>query len=121
MPQEAQEQNIYRIYGFAEKLRRNNKVKHGSKNIVRVGEFGFLSIVLYDDSGSAPIVNTDYQIEGDNGRSYSGTTDDEGFLFHPDVPISDYNLTVGGKTVRAPVVLEQEDRHLQRVIGYVIS
>jgi hypothetical protein len=110
----------YRVYGNIEEFRNDFGVKLGKKNILVLGELGFLSIVVYDDSGRGLVANTDYRIEGPNGRNYSGTTDADGYLFHPDVPIEDYKLTVGGKSVQVPVVLHQGERHLQRVTGYQI-
>ena len=109
-----------KFYGDCEEFRRRKKIHTSKKNVIVAGELACLSIVLYDDTGMNLIVNTDYQIEGENGRSYSGTTDDEGYLFHRDVPIDDYNLTVGESTVKVPVVLNENERHLQRVIDYVM-
>jgi len=107
------------LYGDAQDFRERKRIHTGRKNIIIAGERVCLSIILYEDTGAAVIANTDYRIEG-HGQTYSGTTDDEGYLFHPDVPIDDYDLTVGDITVKVPVVLNAGDRHLQRVIGYEI-
>ncbi|MFX0198086.1 MAG: hypothetical protein ACFFCW_18360 [Candidatus Hodarchaeota archaeon] len=117
---EKQELENKRIYGDAEDFQEKVKIQTGGKNTIVVGDLACLSIVLYDDTGFTPIANTDYYIEGPNGREYSGTTDDAGYLFHPDVPIDDYDLTVGETTVKVPVVENKKERHLQRVIDYVI-
>jgi phosphatidate phosphatase APP1 len=109
-----------RIYGDAEDFRQRSRLHTSKKNIIIAGERACLSIVLFDDTGGTPIANTDYSIEGPDGTTYSGTTDDEGYLFHADVPIDDYELTIGNITVIVPVVLNEEERHLQRVIDYEI-
>ena len=114
-------QQSNRIYGNPEDVEGKISIRTSSKNTVVVGELGCLSIVLFEDTGAAPIANTDYRIAGPDGQSYSGTTDADGYLFHPDVPIDDYDLTVGDITVKVPTVLRQDERHLQRVIDYVIS
>ena len=110
-----------RIFGDAEDFRQRRSVHTSKKTIIIAGERACLSIVLYDDTGQEPIANTDYSIEGPDGTTYSGTTDDEGYLFHADVPIDDYALTVGNITVTVPVVLNEEERHLQRVVDYEAS
>lgn len=109
-----------RLYGDAEHFRRRRRVHTSKKSIIIAGERVCLSIVLYDDNAQAPIANTDYSIEGPDGQTYSGTTDDEGYLFHSDVPIDDYELTVGDSIVIVPVVLNENDRHVQRIIDYEI-
>ena len=114
------EKEEHKTYGDAEDFRRFRRVHTSRKNIIIAGERACLSIVLYDDTGQTPIINTDYSIEGPDGQSYSGTTDDEAYLFHDNVPIDDYELTVGDCTVIVPVVLNPEERHLQRVIDYEI-
>jgi hypothetical protein len=116
-----QSQNAYRIYGDPEIFEEKTRLKAGRKNVIVAGALGCLSIVLFDDTGTVLITNADYRIKGPNGEEYTGTTDDEGYLFHPDVPVDDYELTVGDSAVRVPVVLEQGERHLQRVIGYEMS
>ena len=108
------------IYGDVEDFRRRQRLHTSRKNIIIAGERACLSILLYEDTGETPIANTDYSIEGPDGQSYSGTTDDEGYLFHDNVPIDDYELTVGDSIVIVPVVLNPEERHLQRVIDYEI-
>ena len=112
------EKEEHKIYGDATDFHRFRRVHTSRKNIIIAGERACLSIILYDDVSQALIVNTDYSIEGPDGQAYSGTTDDEGYLFHPDVPIDDYELTVGDVTVIVPVVPNENERHLQRVIGY---
>jgi hypothetical protein len=114
-------ENTYRLYGDPGIFENRTKLKPGKKNIITAGALGCLSIVLFDDTGMVPIANADYRIRGTEGEDYSGTTDDEGYLFHPDVRVDDYDLTVGEATVRVPVVLDQDDRHLQRVIGHTAS
>ena len=109
-----------RLYGDFEEFHSRKIIHTSKKNIIMAGELACLSIILYDNAGANVISNTDYRIEGHNGKAYSGTTDDNGYLFHPDVPIDDYDLTVGDITVKVPVVLNQNERHLQRVIDYVI-
>lgn len=114
------EKQEYKFYGDFVDFQ-NRKIIHSSKkNIIVAGELACLSIILYDDAGINRIANTDYRIEGHGGKVYTGTTDEEGYLFHPDVPIDDYDLTVGGITVKVPVVLNKNERHLQRVIDYTI-
>ena len=112
------EKEEQRIYGDATDFRRFRRVHTGRKNIIIAGERACLSIILFDDTSQAPIANADYRIEGPDGQTYSGTTDDEGYLFHPDVPIDDYELTVGDTMVIVPVVPNENERHLQRVIDY---
>ena len=114
------EKEEHKIYGDATDFHRFRRVHTSRKNIIIAGIRVCLSIVLYEDTGQIPIANTDYRIEGPDGETYSGTTDDEGYLFHDDVPINDYELTVGDITVTVPVVLNEGQRHLQRVIDYEI-
>jgi hypothetical protein len=113
-------QQSNKIYEDPEDVDGKISIRTSSKSTIVVGELGCLSVVLYDDTGFTPLKNTAYQIKGPDGKTYSGTTDDEGYLFHADVPIDDYELTVGSSKVRIPVVLKNTERHLERVIGFVI-
>jgi hypothetical protein len=116
-----QGQDSDRIYAATEELRERKRLRVGRRNVIVAGDLACLSIVLFEDTGRRPIANADYRISGHDDRTYSGTTDDEGYLFHPNVPIDDYDLTVGDITVRVPVVLREEERHFQRVIDYELT
>ncbi|MBD3320050.1 MAG: hypothetical protein GF350_03040 [Chitinivibrionales bacterium] len=108
------------IRGTPETFSDSTRISTNRKTVIQVSNLGFLSVVLYDDTGSTPLANTDYSIEGPDGERFSGTTDDEGYLFHPDVPLDDYDLSIDSITVKIPAVLESDERHLQRVIGYTL-
>lgn len=109
-----------RIYKQSWEVEKKVEINSQHKNVILFGELGCFSIILYDNSGNTPVSNTEYRIKGPNGKEYSGTTDETGYLYHPDIPIDDYDLTVEGVTVKIPVVLNKEEHHLQRLIDYEI-
>lgn len=115
------EKEEVRIYKDAIEFRNKVRIKTDKKNILFAGNLACLSIVIFDDTGNTPLANTDYRIEGPDNENYSGTTDENGYLYHPDVTINNYKLTAGESTVIVPVVLKKEDRHLQRIIDFQIS
>ncbi|HEY2407226.1 MAG TPA: hypothetical protein VGI10_14550 [Polyangiaceae bacterium] len=53
---------------------------------------GVLSVELWDKTGRVPHANRDYSIDGP--MQFSGTTDDQGRLFHDNVFPGDYALTL---------------------------
>ncbi|MEP7049160.1 MAG: hypothetical protein ABJB12_02355 [Pseudomonadota bacterium] len=68
-------------------------IKGGVPNTVVIKpSLGTLSVELWDKSGRVPHANRDYTIDGP--MQFSGTTDQNGRLFHEDVFPGDYTLTL---------------------------
>lgn len=90
-------------------------------NTVFLVEEVHLRVQVFEKVGNELVVNAAYTISGDNGKSYSGTTDHEGQLEHLYVPYGNYTLSVtdaaSGKThkVAIPWVVEDDQLHLQHL------
>ncbi|MGN6109140.1 MAG: hypothetical protein ACTHU0_28805 [Kofleriaceae bacterium] len=84
---------------------------------------GHLSVRLLDASGSHPLAARTVTVEIPGEGSVSFETDDDGELFHPDVPFQDYELDVGGVKVSVPTVGDRNEVHERHVsaapLGFV--
>lgn len=80
-----------------------------------------LSLLLRSNSGSYPIKNHPYRIQTGEGE-LRGTTDEDGFLCHKNVPPGDYALTIDGiegVTLVPTLPLDIERREI-RIDGYYL-
>ena len=85
---------------------------------VRFVPTGHLSVALYDASGAAPLANKKLTVDIPDEGTVSLVTDDEGRLFHADVPYQDYELRLdGGGSVFAPAVSARAQVHRRHVPG----
>lgn len=84
-------------------------------------ELSHLSLLLRSNSGAVPLSNLPYRIEIASDWTIEGTTDDEGFLEHPDIPPGDYKLEIEGVQVLVPTLPIHIARRVQRVPGFVLG
>jgi len=80
-----------------------------------------ISLLLRSNSGSYPIKNHPYCIQTGEGE-LKGTTDEDGFLCHKNIPPGDYALTIDGiegSTLVPTLPLDTERREI-RIDGYYL-
>ena len=79
---------------------------------------GHLSVALYDASGAEPLANKNLTVDIPDEGTVSLVTDDEGRLFHADVPYPGLQLRLdGGGSVFAPAVSARAHVHRRHVPG----
>ncbi len=95
-------------------------VKIGKKgDEVRWESTGHLSVQLLDSYGAHPIAKRKVSVEIPSEGKVELETDDDGKIFHPDVPFQDYELDLGEDVkVHAPAVSNKTDvqeRHVPAI------
>ncbi|UCF64275.1 MAG: hypothetical protein JSW33_00165 [bacterium] len=81
-----------------------------------------ISVILYSNSGAVALKNKSYRIEIDEGRSLTGSTDDDGFLAHENVPSGDFKLILddGMYETMIPSMPVDVERYPLRMPGYYL-
>src|SRR5687767_8103833 len=80
---------------------------------------GHLSAQLFDASGTVPLARRSLSVEVPGEGKVELTTDDDGVLFHPDVPFQDYVLELeGGVEATLPAVATRAEVH-RRIVAEV--
>jgi len=64
-----------------------------------------LQLTLTDWSRHHPLCFTDYELEAEDGTSFSGTTDGWGRLDHGEVEAERWRLSIGGESLTVPAVV----------------
>jgi hypothetical protein len=83
---------------------------------IRWGSTGHLSVRLLDASGTIPLAKRAVTVVVPGEGTVSLETDDDGELFHPDVPYQDYELDLDGLKVLVPAVGERSEVHERHVV-----
>lgn len=105
---------LVKIETTTKKFREGVKVsKTGDE--VRWESTGHLSVRLLDASGSYPLVARPVTVDIPGEGKVSLETDDDGEVFHPDVPYRDYELDVDGVKVTVPAVGDKAEVHERHV------
>lgn len=83
-----------------------------SKSTIHWDPTGHLSVRLLDTSGTKPIVGCSVTVVIPKEGSVTLESDNDGRIFHPDVPFQDYELDLGdnGK-VKVPAVASRSELH----------
>jgi hypothetical protein len=96
-------------------------VARNSANTIRVDpRVGYISAVLYSNSGMVPLKERPYKLAREGGPELSGTTTAEGEIAHAAVPIGDYLLEIDGSRCYVPTVLEPDEKLQIRVRKYYL-
>ena len=77
---------------------RSDRVKQHSRSFVVVP--GHISVILLSNSGLVPLANLHYRLHLGADRVVDGTTDQDGFIAHADVPQGDYRIELEGSSTR---------------------
>lgn len=88
---------------------------------VRWESTGHLSVRLLDASGTVPLAGRTITVTVPGEGTLSLETDQDGELFHPDVPYQDYKLDLEGVTVFVPAVGERSEVHERHVVAAPIG
>ncbi len=97
------------------KFREGVKLSGKNGDEVHWESTGHLSVRLLDASGSHPLVAREVAVEIPGEGKVTLNTDDDGEVFHPDVPYRDYELDVGGIKVTVPAVGDKAEVHERHV------
>jgi hypothetical protein len=77
-----------------------------------------ISAILYSNSGLVLLANRKYSLRLGDGKPLEGTTDENAYLQHLNVPPGDYTLTIDSVKAIIPSVANPEERLPIRVSGY---
>ncbi len=106
-----------KIETTTKKLREGVKVSKGDE--VRWESTGHLSVRLLDSSGTVALAKRAVKFSVPDEGTIEMETDDDGKVFHPDVPFQDYELDLGdGVKVHAAAVANRDevlDRYVYEV------
>jgi hypothetical protein len=69
-------------------------------------EFYYVSLILYDNDWSTTLVNKPYKLRSQDGETYEGITDAEGFLEHEVASLAYYELTIDDIRLKDPSCAE---------------
>jgi hypothetical protein len=97
-----------KIETTTKKFREGVKVSKGDE--VRWESTGHLSVRLFDSSGTVPLAKRAVKFSVPKEGTIEKETDDDGKVFHPDVPFQDYELDLGdGVKVHAAAVANRDE------------
>jgi len=77
-----------------------------------------ISAILHSNSGLVLLANRKYSLRLGNGKPFEGTTDENAYLQHLNVPPGDYILMIDGIKAIIPTVANPNERLPIRVRGY---
>src|SRR4030042_6266461 len=77
-----------------------------------------ISAILHSNSGLVLLADRKYSLRLGDGKPLEGTTDENGYLQHLDVPPGDYTLTIDGVKAIIPSVANPNERLPIRVRAY---
>ncbi len=99
-----------KITTTTKKFREGVKLSGKKGDEVRWDSTGHLSVQLLDSYGSHPVAKRKVSVEIPGEGKVELESDDDGKIFHPDVPFQDYELDLGEKVkVHAPAVSNRDD------------
>ncbi|HWR84084.1 MAG TPA: hypothetical protein VN285_12355 [Candidatus Deferrimicrobium sp.] len=99
---------------------RSETVKRRERTFVALP--GHISVLLLSNSGLVPLSNLTYRIHVSSDRILEGTTDRDGLISHPDVPVGEYRTELQGMSgeVTIPSTPVEIERYPLRVAGYML-
>lgn len=108
-----------KITTTTKKFREGVKLSGIKGDEIRWESTGYLSVRLLDAWGAHPVAKRKVTVEIPGEGKIELESDDDGKIFHPDVPFQDYELDLGDKVkVHAPAVANREEvqeRHVPDV------
>ena len=84
---------------------------------VRWESTGYISVRLLDESGTVPLTEVSIRVDIPNEGTVTLTSDEDGRVFHPDVPFADYEIKADDFRIHVPAVASKKDVHDRYVVG----
>lgn len=89
---------------------------------LRRPKLAHISVLLRSNSGAVPLANVSYTIYTKAGRELRGKTDEDGLVYHSNVPPGDYQMEIEGfeHRVEVPTLPTHIDRRPLRVPDFLL-